>query len=126
MSKVVIIAGSNKDFDHVGKIIDHLNEIPHEVHVLSAHKETPKLLELLKEINNHQKIVFITVAGKSNALSGVVACNTKHVVIACPPFASLEAYMIDIHSTLRMPSKCPVLTIIDPENCALAVKRILS
>jgi 5-(carboxyamino)imidazole ribonucleotide mutase len=32
--------------------------------------------------------------------------------------------MINIHSTLQMPSNTPVLTVVDPGNCALAVKRI--
>ena len=34
----------------------------------------------------NQKVVFVTVAGRSNALSGVVAANTHRPVIACPPF----------------------------------------
>ena len=36
--------------------------------------------------SNSRKIIFVTVAGRSNALSGVVACNTQCPVIACPPF----------------------------------------
>jgi len=33
---------------------------------------------------------------------------------------------INIHSTLQMPSKTPVLTVLDPGNCAIAVHRILN
>jgi 5-(carboxyamino)imidazole ribonucleotide mutase len=33
--------------------------------------------------------------------------------------------LVNIHSTLQMPSNTPVLTVIDPGNCALAAKRIL-
>jgi len=32
--------------------------------------------------------------------------------------------LVNIHSTIQMPSNTPVLTVLDPGNCALAVKRI--
>jgi 5-(carboxyamino)imidazole ribonucleotide mutase len=32
--------------------------------------------------------------------------------------------LVNIHSTLQMPSKTPVLTVLDPGNCALAIQRI--
>lgn len=126
MSEIVIIAGSENDLPHVKKITQPLETLKrhYETHYISAHKNTKELLTLLKQYED-KEVVFITVAGRSNALSGVVACNTKHVVIACPPYTSLEEYMVDIHSSLRMPSYCPVLTILDPTNCALAVERIL-
>jgi len=125
--KAVIISGSKKDKDHVKEIVSALEElkVACETHYYSAHKETKELLAVLDEYNPQKGIVFITVAGKSNALSGIVACNTDHLVIACPPLLSTADYLVDIHSTLRMPSKCPVLTILRPENCALAVKRIM-
>ncbi|MCF7801884.1 MAG: AIR carboxylase family protein, partial [Candidatus Marinimicrobia bacterium] len=61
----------------------------------------------------------------SNALSGFVAANSEFPTIACPPFADKVDMLVNIHSTLQMPSKAPVLTVIDPGNAALAVKRIL-
>ncbi|NOZ03854.1 MAG: AIR carboxylase family protein [FCB group bacterium] len=45
--------------------------------------------------------------------------------MACPPFKDKIDMMVNIQSTLQMPSNTPVLTILDPGNCALAVKRIL-
>lgn len=127
MKKVVIIAGSKSDEVHVNKILNALKEeIQHtfEYHVVyaSAHREPLTVLKVLEE---NQGAIFVTVAGRSNALSGMVACNCNDVVIACPPFADLTAYTVDILSTLRMPSKVPVLTVVDPVNCALAVARIL-
>ena len=126
MNKVVIIAGSRSDEPHVEKIAKGLREECQEVECLaiyaSAHREP---LMVLKALEDHKGSVFITVAGRSNALSGVVSANCDDVVIACPPFADLSAYMVDIHSTLRMPSGVPVLTIVDPFNCASAVARIL-
>ena len=71
------------------------------------------------------KVIFVTVAGRSNALSGFVAANSSFPVIACPPFKDKLDYLINIHSTLQMPSKVPVMTVIDPENAVLAIERIL-
>jgi phosphoribosylcarboxyaminoimidazole (NCAIR) mutase len=83
-------------------------------------------LEILDTINESvEPVVCITVAGRSNALSGVVACNSKWPVIACPYFQDLQDYSVNIHSTLQMPSKVPVLAAIDPQNAALAAVRIL-
>ncbi len=42
-----------------------------------------------------------------------------------PPFSDKADMLVNIHSTLQMPSNTPVLTVIDPGNCALAAKRIL-
>ena len=39
-------------------------------------------------------------------------------------FSDKADMLVNIHSTLQMPSNTPVLTVIDPGNCALAVKRI--
>jgi 5-(carboxyamino)imidazole ribonucleotide mutase len=124
----VIIAGSKSDENHVRSILAELDvcNIKHETHYLSAHKNTKELLELLDILNSRTGIVFITIAGMSNALSGVVACNTKHPVIACPPFQNPENYMIDIHSTLRMPSHCPVLVVLSPKNCVMAIERMIN
>lgn len=128
MNKVIIIMGSESDKDFVKKITGQLEKdnIKFEENVASAHKDPKKVLEILEKNNaSADRIVYITVAGRSNALSGFCAANSKHPVIACPPFATKEDFMININSTLMMPSKTPVLTVIDPANAALAAKRIL-
>ncbi len=120
--------GSEKDKDHVKKITKELKQqkIAYKEVVASAHKHTKKVLDLIEKNNQSQdQICYITVAGRSNALSGVVAANSVHPVLACPPFKDKHDYLVNIHSTLQMPSKVPVMTVLDPGNCALAVKRIL-
>jgi len=121
---VVIIMGSEVDRPHADKMIKELQDVNLEIHVASAHKTPKKVLEI---IHSHPqgKVVFITIAGRSNALSGFVAGNTHYPVLACPPFADKMDMMVNIHSTLQMPSKVPVMTVLDPSNCALAAKRIL-
>lgn len=131
-SYVQIIAGSEGDKEHYGAIQQHLNKlgVPNSVEILSAHKQTRQLLDSMDLMNTSaEPVVYITVAGRSNALGGVVAsaANNKRgfPVINCPPFKDTATYAVDIHSSLRMPSKIPALTVIEPENAALAAYNIL-
>ncbi len=125
---VPIIMGSESDKEFVKKITDELDnlDLPHKEYVASAHKTPELVLEIVEEYNkSDEPVCFITVAGRSNGLSGVTAASSVHPVIACPPFKDKIAYSINIHSTLQMPSQTPVLTVLDPKNVALAVARIL-
>ena len=124
--KTIVIMGSTSDEPHAKKITDKLDEygIAWEQHAASAHKQPLKVLDILTANENEKDIVYITVAGRSNALSGFVAANCEFPTIGCPPFSDKTDMLVNIHSTLQMPSNTPVLTILDPENCALAIKRI--
>jgi len=128
MSTVIIVCGSESDFPFAEKIKEPLKakNISVELLVASAHKQAKKGLEIIEKHGQNPKTIFVTIAGRSNALSGFFAGNSQNIVIACPPFKSLDDYNTDIHSTLRMPSNTPVLTILDPKNCALAIERIIA
>ena len=119
--------GSSSDEGHAKKITDGLDEhgVAWEQHVASAHKQPRKVLEILEANADEASVVYVTIAGRSNALSGFVAANSSFPTLGCPPFSDKSDMLVNIHSTLQMPSKTPVLTVIDPDNCALAVKRIL-
>ena len=125
--KTILIMGSTSDEPHAKKITDKLDEygITWEQHAASAHKNPLKVLEILENNIDGKDIVYITIAGRSNALSGFVAANCEFPTLGCPPFSDKTDMLVNIHSTLQMPSNTPVLTILDPGNCALAVKRIL-
>lgn len=125
---VPILLGSESDQEFASKIFKHFEEwaIPYKVTVCSAHKVPEKLFALIQEYNKQEDIVYVTIAGRSNGLSGVTAGSSIHPVIACPPFADKNDFMVNINSTLQMPSDTPVLTVLDPQNCALTVARILS
>ncbi|MBT7514874.1 MAG: AIR carboxylase family protein [Candidatus Marinimicrobia bacterium] len=125
--KTIIIMGSKSDEPHAKKITNKLDEygITWEQHAASAHKQPLKVLEILESNKDGKDIVYITIAGRSNALSGFVAANCEFPTLGCPPFSDKADMLVNIHSTLQMPSNTPVLTILDPGNCALAVKRIL-
>ena len=124
--KTVIIMGSTSDEPHAKKITDRLDEygIAWEQHAASAHKNPLKVLEILEANKDQKDIVYVTIAGRSNALSGFVDANSEFPTLGCPPFSDKADMLVNIHSTLQMPSNTPVLTVIDPGNCALAVKRI--
>jgi 5-(carboxyamino)imidazole ribonucleotide mutase len=123
--KIIILSGSDKDAEHIAKLQEACNEfqIPHEWIVASAHKTPRKALEVL-ETNEANAVVYITVAGMSNALSGFCAANTKNPVIACPPFSDKIDMMVNIQSTLQMPSNVPAMTVLNPRNAILAAKYI--
>jgi 5-(carboxyamino)imidazole ribonucleotide mutase len=124
-TKVKIIMGSEGDFEFckkIGKVLDKY-EISYEYRVASAHKTPEKVLEILKE-DKEETLVYITVAGRSNALSGFVDFNTHRPVIACPPYSDKFAGA-DIFSSLRMPSGSGALTVIEPEAAAIAATKIL-
>ena len=126
----VIIAGSKSDSSHVQNIRNELakRDILSFVYYSSAHKQTYRTMEILAEYNSNtkSKIVFITVAGSSNALSGVVAANSKFPVLANPPFADRDDQMLNINSTLQMPSDVPTGTVLRPDNCASLCAKILN
>ena len=122
--KVVIIMGSKADLDFAKKIADYLKEfgLEYEMRIASAHKTPDKVIEIIKE---YDRAVFITVAGRSNALSGFVDANTLNPVIACPPYSDKFAGA-DIFSSLRMPSGVAPMVVIEPENAALAAAKIIA
>ena len=124
--KVVIIMGSASDESHAKKITDNLDNlnINWEQFVASAHKQPLEVLKILEDNANEESLVYVTIAGRSNALSGFVGANSEFPTIACPPFTDKTDMMVNINSTLQMPSKTPVLTVLDPGNCATAISRI--
>ncbi|MFA7539962.1 MAG: AIR carboxylase family protein [Sphaerochaetaceae bacterium] len=122
----VIIMGSVVDKGHAEKISSELKKlgIEEQMHVASAHKQPREVLEIIDSYKGKNRVVFITIAGRSNALSGFVAANTNFPTLACPPFVDKLDMLVNIHSTLQLPSNVPVLTVLEPANAALAVKRI--
>jgi 5-(carboxyamino)imidazole ribonucleotide mutase len=120
--------GSKGDLDFaipIGRMLERLN-VHYEYRVASAHKTPNELLRILEEYERtEQAIVYITVAGLSNALSGVVDAQTKFPVIACPPYSEKFAGN-DILSSLRMPSGVSPLVVLNPESAGLAAAKILA
>jgi len=125
---IPIILGSESDKAHAEKISKVLAEfgVPYEIKVLSAHKVPELCFEYVKEMNKKADVVYITCAGRSNGLSGVISGSSVHPVIACPPFSDKADYLANIHSSVLMPSDTPAMTVADPQNAALAAVKILA
>ena len=124
---VVILSGSPSDKPHALKIKKCLADlnIASVEHYKSAHKNTEEVLYTIKSYNKRNlKTLYVTIAGLSNALSGVTACNTHFPVIACPPHKDNMDMTVNINSTIQCPSKVPVMTILKPGNVAISVDRI--
>jgi 5-(carboxyamino)imidazole ribonucleotide mutase len=125
MSKVVIIMGSKADLEWANQISKMLGnfEIESISRIASAHKVPLKCYNLIKEYEK-ENVVFITIAGMSNALSGFADAQTHCPVIACPPYSD-KFGGADVYSSLRMPSGVAPLTVLSPENAAFAAAKIL-
>jgi 5-(carboxyamino)imidazole ribonucleotide mutase/phosphoribosylaminoimidazole-succinocarboxamide synthase len=127
MADVIIIMGSKSDLAHVDKISAALARfgLSYQLCVASAHKSVVHLLELLVKFEAQpQPKVYITVAGRSNALSGMVDANVAAPVIACPPYSDAFGGG-DIFSTIRMPSGVAPALVLEPANAALLAAKIL-
>lgn len=126
--KVVVLYGSKKDLDFAEPLRRLLRDLGlgFDQRIASAHKTPERLLEILNEYERSgHEIVYITIAGMSNALSGLVDAHTKYPVIACPPYSEKFAGA-DIYSSLRVPSGVAPLVVLDPEAAALAAAKILA
>ena len=124
--KAVIVMGSERDLDFSREIAKYLKilGVPYEFRVASAHKTPEKVLEVIKEFEQ-EKTIYITVAGRSNALSAFIDGNTSKPVIACPPYSE-KFGGADIYSSLRVPSGIGSVVTVEPEGAAIAAAKILA
>ena len=123
----IILMGSKADLDHCNKIAEACKQFGIEsvLRIGSAHKTAEHALAILREYEaDPRPKVYITVAGRSNALSAFVDGQVRTPVIACPP--PPEAFGgADIFSSLRMPSGIAPAVVLDPANAALLAAKIL-
>lgn len=125
--RVVILAGSPSDGPWVDRIATYLSDLGVDTirRVGSAHRVPEHVLELLRGYDTDGvPTVFITVAGMSDALSGLSDANVVSPVIACPP-RSDEFASLDVLSSMRTPPGVGPLVALEPANAALAAAKIL-
>ncbi len=125
--KAVLILGSPSDRpfgDRIGRALERL-DVPWEMRIASAHKTPRHLLEMLERYEAEPgPRVYITIAGRSNALSGLVDAQVAAPVIACPPYGEKFAGL-DVLSSLHMPSGVAPAVVLEPENAALLAAKML-
>jgi 5-(carboxyamino)imidazole ribonucleotide mutase len=124
----IIIMGSKADEAHCGRIASALDALGIESvrRIGSAHKTPDHVSAMLAEYEaSGRPRVYITVAGRSNALSGFVDASVDAPVIACPP--SSDAFGgADLFSSVRMPSGVAPALVLEPANAALLAAKILA
>lgn len=126
VGKAIIVMGSDRDLDFSRDIAKYLKllGVVYEFRVASAHKTPLAVLDIIKEFES-EKVVYVTVAGRSNALSAFMDGNTTKPVIACPPYSDKYSGA-DIYSSLRVPSGIGTVLTIETEGAAIATAKILS
>ena len=124
---VPILMGSRSDLEHGQKIAAALAQfgIESEIRIGSAHKTPDHVMKIIAayEADPRPK-VYVTIAGRSNALSGFLDAQVTAPVIACPP-PSNSFGGADIFSSLRMPSGVGPAVVLEPSGAALLVAKIL-
>jgi len=127
MALVPIIMGSKSDLEHGQKVSAALSAlgIRSELRVASAHKSPEHVLAIIRDYEaTDEPKVYVTIAGRSNALSGMVDAAVKEPVVACPPYSDRFGGA-DVFSSIRVPSGVAPALILDFEGAALLVAKIL-
>ena len=118
---VLIVMGSPSDVPHAEKMAERIKnyDITVKMRVVSAHKNGEKIPVIMEDvIQCHEPVSIIAVAGRSNGLGGALSANLPVPVINCPPFSDKTDFLVNINSSLMMPSDTPALTVVDPKNAA--------
>ncbi|MBL7070190.1 MAG: 5-(carboxyamino)imidazole ribonucleotide mutase [Candidatus Omnitrophica bacterium] len=107
---VCIITGSQSDLDTMQPAIEMLKsfKVGFEFKVLSAHRTPKELVRFVEKASIKGVKVFITAAGMSAALSGVVAAHTVLPVIGVPVESGRLKGLDALLSTVQMPPGVPV------------------
>ncbi len=117
----VIMAGSDSDMLHIEAIRKELEfyNIKSEIRICSAHKQPTKCEEIVNRYNQSlEPVVFVCVAGGTDALSGVVSFHSVYPVISCPP--NKDEYL----SCINNPSGSSNSLIVKPANAAKHIAQI--
>ena len=126
---VAIVMGSKADLEHANKmkaVIENYGVFA-DLRVASAHKNGEDLVPLLAEYAAAiEPGAIIAVAGLSNGLGGALAANSGLPVISCPPFKDGMDMLLNLNSSLMMPSQVPAMTVVKPKEAALAALRALN
>ncbi|MFH1465491.1 MAG: phosphoribosylaminoimidazolesuccinocarboxamide synthase [Pseudomonadota bacterium] len=126
---VVIVMGSPIDEPHCLKIKEIVEryEVACHMRVCSAHKNAEYLTALAGFYNRSiEPGAAVAVAGLSNGLGGAVAANFNLPVTSSPPFTDRMDLLININSSLMLPSRTPAGTVVRPESAAMLALRGLN
>ncbi len=110
---VGIVMGSDSDWPTLQPAADALTEfgVPHEVHVVSAHRTPRRMLDYAESAAGRGLRVIIACAGGAAHLPGMLAAVTPLPVIGVPvPLRHLDG-LDSLLSIVQMPAGVPVATV---------------
>jgi len=125
---IVIISGSDSDLPHIKTIQGELKKytIASNIRICSAHKQPVACENIIRELNeSSQPTVIVSIAGATDALSGVLSFHSVHPVISCPPDKTNHFSCVDnppgsSNSLILRPANvakhiAQILCLVDPE-----------
>lgn len=126
---IAVVMGSPADLPHAEKMKEIIEQydVACDLRIMSAHKNGENIIDLARDYNYAiEPVAVIAVAGRSNGLGGALAANLSVPVINCPPFSDKTDLLVNINSSLIMPSHTPAATVVDPGNAACFALRALN
>ncbi len=127
---VGILCGSASDLPVMQQATAILERfgIPHEIRVVSAHRNPDLVDEYARTADERGMVCVIAGAGMANHLAGAVAARTALPVIGVPLSGSKLNGEDALYSTVQMPKGVPVATVaIDGAvNAAILAVQILA
>ena len=130
MKKVAVIMGSDSDWPVVKGACQQLAAfgIPHEAHILSAHRTPVEAAEFARNARSNGFGVLICAAGMAAHLAGAFAGNSTLPVIGIPMKGGVADGLDALLATVQMPSGIPVATVAvgGAKNAAVLAAQILA
>jgi 5-(carboxyamino)imidazole ribonucleotide mutase len=110
---VAVIMGSQSDWETMRHADQTLSDfgVPHECHVMSAHRTPTLAAEFASSAEAHGLEVVIAAAGGAAHLAGVIAAHTLLPVLGVPMKSDALNGLDSLLSTVQMPAGIPVGTL---------------
>jgi 5-(carboxyamino)imidazole ribonucleotide mutase len=131
-SLAAVVMGSKSDAPLMQECLDLLTKlgIPHESHVMSAHRTPDKVRELAAGARDRGIEVIIAAAGGAAALPGAVKAYTPLPVIGVPVPSSELRGIDSLYAIAQLPPGVPVATVAigswGARNAALLAAEIIA
>lgn len=109
---VGVIMGSDSDWETMQHAVEILraNGVPHEHHVVSAHRTPERMVEYAKNAEGRGLKVIIAGAGGAAHLPGMVASLTQLPVLGVPVQSRALSGVDSLLSIVQMPGGVPAAT----------------
>ena len=110
---VSVVMGSSSDWETMKNAVEVLEhfEVPHERHIVSAHRTPVLAAELASGAEARGIEVIIAGAGGAAHLAGVIAAYTVVPVLGVPMQSAALQGLDSLLSTVQMPGGVPVGTL---------------